>query len=88
MEMTLRAYWRITHMTRVANSASGQINFPADPNALLTMEQACAFLACSRGTVYNLIKKNLLRPTKILGLTRFRRSDLEALILNVNTGSA
>jgi len=87
-KMTLRAYWRITHMTRVTNSTSGQIDVPSDPNALFTMEQACAFLACSRGTVYNLIKKKLLRPTKILGLTRFRRSDLEALILSASPGTA
>ena len=41
----LHAYWRITHMTRVTNSTSGQIDFPSDPNDLFTMEQACAFLA-------------------------------------------
>lgn len=74
-------------MTRVTNSTSGQIDFPSDPNALFTMEQAYGFLACSRGTVYNLIKKKLLRPTKILGLTRFRRSDLEALILSASPGA-
>ena len=80
MEMTLCAFWGITHMNRLRNIARDQINFPADPSALFTMEQAGAFLACSRGTIYNLMKRKLLQPVKVLGSTRFRRSDLEAFV--------
>lgn len=67
-------------MAESNNSAKTPVNFPSDPGALFTMDQACAFLACSRGTIYNLKKKKLLFPIKIMGSTRFRRSDLEALV--------
>ncbi len=80
MEVTLRAFWGMHRMTRLCNITREQVNFPADPCALFTMEQASAFLACSRGTIYNLMKQQLLHPVKVLGSTRFRRSDLEAFV--------
>ena len=79
--MTLRAFWGMHRMTRSNKTARESVTFPTDPSALFTVEQACAFLACSRGTIYNLKKKQLLLAIKIMGTTRFRRSDLEAVVL-------
>ena len=49
--------------------------------ALLTINQAAAYLSVSRSTVYGLIAKGLLTSVRIVrGAPRIRRSEIDALI--------
>lgn len=49
---------------------------------LLTVEQACTYLAVSRSTLYRWVERGLLAPTLRVGLAqrpRFSITDLDAI---------
>jgi excisionase family DNA binding protein len=45
-----------------------------------TVPQACALLAVSRSTLDRLVRKKILKKTKLLGRVLFRQSELEKLL--------
>lgn len=55
-----------------------KITFMAD--VLLTVKEVMATLKISRATIYRHIDAGILTPVKIGGATRFRQSDITALI--------
>lgn len=59
---------------RAAAKASRQRN---DGRPMLSVEDAAAYLAVSRWTVYRIIKAGHLRAFQVEGVTRIRPSDLD-----------
>lgn len=51
-----------------------------DTERLYTLQEACAFLRCSRTTLYRLIAEKKLRAFKIGASWRFRAEDMEAVL--------
>lgn len=50
----------------------------AKSNEYLTVEAVCEKLSISKGTVYNLFKRGLLKKTKITSdITRIKASELD-----------
>lgn len=51
-----------------------------DAQGLLTVEEVAAYLRCHPSTVYRLTYRGELRRTKILGMVRFARKQLDQFI--------
>lgn len=48
-----------------------------DPDELLTVRQAAAYLTCSRRTFYRIHERGGFKLVKVGGSTRVRKSELE-----------
>lgn len=59
---------------------------PDDPGPLLTAWQVALRLGCCRATVYALVKSGQLPAYRFRRLTRFRQSDVVALMQRSRTG--
>jgi hypothetical protein len=50
------------------------------PDRLLKLPEAASRLACSPGTVENLVRRGLLEKVPVLGAVRYRESDIQRII--------
>lgn len=57
------------------------------PSMLLTQAEVSRILKCSRWSTKRLVEAGYLRPIQLRGLTRYKRTDVEQLLVN-GTGSA
>lgn len=93
LSMTLRAVSpessndRIRAASRAAlNALTG--NEHRDDPEIQSQADVARFLRCSRWTVRRLARTGKLRPIRIGGLIRFRKSDIEALLASGATNGA
>lgn len=57
---------------------------PKEPTAWITRKEVSVLLGVSLVTIHDWGKKNILQPYKIGNLVRFKRSDIEQVLLNSN----
>lgn len=65
--------------TAAVESALALLDGRPEDALLHSGAQACRMLNLSKPTLWRLVKDNKISPVHIRGLTRYRRSDLEAL---------
>jgi len=58
---------------------------PKEPTVWITRKDASEFLGVSLVTIHDWCKKGILHPYKIGNRVRFRRSDIEKVLLDSNT---
>lgn len=59
-----------------------RLNGNDPPSLLLTQAQAARLLSCSRWSVRRLVDGGFLHPIKLRGLIRYKRSDIDQLLVN------
>ena len=69
---------RLDHKTRSGNDP---------PSLLLTQAQTARLLSCSRWSIRRLVDGGFLHPIRLRGLIRYKRTDVDQLLLN-GTGDA
>ncbi len=47
---------------------------------LLTIDEVCSYLRCSKPTLWNWDRKNILKPIRIGRLVRYKKSQIENFI--------
>ena len=65
--------------TAVVESALALLDGKPENALLDSGASACRLLSCSKPTLWRMVRDGAIQPVHIRGLTRYRRSDLEAL---------
>jgi len=59
-----------------------RLNGNDPPSFLLTQAETARLLSCSRWSIRRLVDGGFLHPIKLRGLIRYKRSDIDALLVN------
>lgn len=81
LEMLMRKLITSPKARQVAavNSALSLLDGKPEDALLDSGASACRLLSCSKPTLWRMVRDGAIHPVHIRGLTRYRRSDLEAL---------
>ncbi len=66
--------------TRTRRSHHEPFSLPLEGDGLLREVDACRALACGRSTLWRLARGGRLHPVKLGGMTRWKISELRALL--------